>query len=139
MKRAIGNSFALSLFLLIIVAVFNLATLGQQANGPTHNEHTETDKGVITTSGTSIFLPNAIGTFTNNFGVTTTGSPASFTATVFGCMSDGTTCSSSLGTTSTSGAIITTTVPYDQYKVTATWSGGTSPTVKIARSGFTGH
>ncbi len=139
MKRAINSAFSLTPFLLIVLVVFSIIPYAQQANGPTHNEHSETDHGTISTSGTSIFLPNAIGTIVNNFGVNTTGSPASFTVTVYGCMADNTTCSASLGTTSTNATIVTTTVPYDTYKVTATWTGGTSPTVKITRTGFAGH
>ena len=90
----------------------------------------ERDNYVISASGGTVQLNNLIGITAFSMEVVISGSPASITVMTTGCMRGGT-CDVLDTYTTVANAIRQIQGNYDNYQVTATWSGGTSPTVKL--------
>jgi hypothetical protein len=123
-----------SVLVLLLVA---LAASGQViAGGGTK----ETD-GPQTASGASgtLTFPDTIGTLSNLWDITVTGSPTSVSATVNCLLPSGQV--SALGTFSstTTGTLSTLGGPCKSFQVAFTLAGGTSPTLVIYRVGATGR
>ena len=95
----------------------------------------ETDQQTLAVSGNTLTFPDTVGTQSNTFEVKVTGGPATLTVTVNGCMRGGT-CQVLATSTSTSNSNLTTAGgPYDNYQLTGTWTGGSSPTLVVNRTG----
>ena len=111
------------LLLFILLATLSAAA---QVYSPTYP--------AITTSGSTVQVPNLYGSFTGSFEELMTGSPATVSVTIQGCMR-GNTCDAAADTNTTvaAGAIrfVNFTKAYSYFLVTATWTGGTNPTVTV--------
>ncbi|HWY55738.1 MAG TPA: hypothetical protein VNZ03_14820 [Terriglobales bacterium] len=95
----------------------------------------ETDQQTLSISGNTLTFPDTVGTQSNSFEVKVTGAPTTLSITVSGCMRGGT-CTTLATSTSTSNQVISTAGgPYDNYQLTGTWTGGTSPTLLVNRTG----
>lgn len=88
----------------------------------------------ITTSGNTSIIPNFFGGMNTSFEETITGAPATVSITIQGCAPGGT-CDAAMDTYTTVAnairAVTPTTKVYSYFKVTATWTGGTNPTVLV--------
>jgi hypothetical protein len=119
----------LTRFLLLLAILTGASAFGQVTascnNGPC---------SPITTSGGTLVVPNLYGGMSAAFEEIVSGTPASVSITVQGCMRGGT-CDSAMDTNTLVGSAIRSVVPvakpYGYFLVTATWSGGTNPTVQI--------
>jgi hypothetical protein len=82
----------------------------------------------------TVVVPNLYGGMSASFEEIVSGAPASVSITVQGCLRGGT-CDSAMDTNTLVGSIIRSVVPvtkpYGYFLVTATWTGGTNPTVTI--------
>lgn len=116
-----------------VVALAILAVIGFQTviGGGSKEYETQT----LSVSGQSLTFLDQIGTQTNQFEMLIAGTPATFTATVTGCMR-GNTCVAVGSYTGTANATITVlSGPFDKYLFSATWTGGASPSVQVNRTG----
>ncbi len=92
-----------------------------------------TPQNTISTSGGSVTIGNPYGGYNASFEEIPSGSPATVSVTVKGCMRGGT-CDAVVDTnTSTNAAIrfVTFAKAYTYFVVTASWTGGTNPTVQV--------
>lgn len=112
----------LGLVLLTVLAL-GADSLGQAA----YNKDVQAQ--TISTSGNSITFINGIGALNEVFEFIVSGSPTTLTITTQGCMRSGT-CDTLDTYLQTSSANRKVTGLYDNFKVTASWTGGSSPTVK---------
>lgn len=94
----------------------------------------EDDSFTATVNATPLTFQDSIGTQSNIWEIIITGSPATMSIVVKGCMR-GNTCTTLTTNTSTTNSNITTSGVYNYYIFTPTWTGGTNPTVKINRTG----
>lgn len=88
----------------------------------------------ITASGGTVTITNFYGGMNASFEELITGAPATVSITIQGCMAGGT-CDTAVDTNTTVAASTVRGVsfprPYGSIKVTATWTGGTNPTVTV--------
>lgn len=112
--------FMLSLLVALSVAAF--ATDEQTRSCP------EKITASTAVSGTPINVANDCGGLIGTFGEVITGSPASASIVIAGCVRGGSPCSTLSTSTSTVSATIKPTIDsiYDYFIVTPTWSGGTN-------------
>lgn len=101
--------------------------------------------GAVGTAGGAFQLNNDLGMVTNGFEVVITGTPSTVSVITKGCMRGGT-CDTldTYTTVANANRKPSISVAYDYFEISATWTGGTSPTVRInrtatlARSGASG-
>ena len=94
----------------------------------------EQDQQTLSVSGNTLTFPDSCGTQTGTFELIISGAPATFSATISGVMRGGTS-TALASTTLTSNVILQTQGgPYDKYTFTATWTGGSSPSVTVNRT-----
>jgi hypothetical protein len=100
------------------------------------------DSGTITVSGGAVGtvggafqLNNDLGMVTNGFEIIVTGTPATLSVITKGCMRGGT-CDTldTYTTVANANRKPTISVPYDYFEISATWTGGSSPTVRVNRT-----
>ena len=91
-----------------------------------------TDSQTIATSGGYIYVPNN-GSWAPSFEKLVSGAPASLTVTVSGCMQGGTCDPAAITDTATASDVMSFgfSKVYYAFKITASWSGGTNPSVTI--------
>lgn len=92
-----------------------------------------TPSNVVSVSGTVFNITNYFGAFNGSFEEVPSGSPATVSVTIQGCMKSGTCDSASDTNTSTSAAIrnVTFSKLYSYFQVTVSFTGGTNPTMTI--------
>lgn len=123
----------------LVVCLASIACFGQ-AGGSTVNCPAKFDSKAITVSGTVIPIQNDCGGKSGSFSYIITGSPATMSAVLNGCMrplpsNSGTAPCTGLNTyTGTTSSIVKPTIDavYDYFTVTPTWTGGTSPTFGVS-------
>jgi len=94
----------------------------------------ETDQQTLTVSGNTLTFIDTLGTQTEQWELKPTGTPATLSVTISGCMRGGT-CSQVGSSSATTASVLQTTGgPYDTYQVTGTWTGGSSPTLVVNRT-----
>lgn len=97
--------------------------------------HAQTNSStvVITASGGTKTIVNSVGGLIANFEEIPSGSPATVSVTVQGCMRGGTCDAAADTNTSTSAANrgVTFTKAYNYFLITASWTGGTNPTITV--------
>lgn len=94
----------------------------------------ESESQTIATSGSAVTFFDGRGTVSNSWEEVISGAPSTVSIVIQGCMRGGT-CSTLDTNTGTSSATRTTSGYFDNYVVTATFTGGTSPAVQINRTG----
>jgi hypothetical protein len=112
---------------LIAVAIAHCQTANPQCTK-------ESESQTLAVSGNTLTFFDACGTQANTFELVIAGGPATFTATLSGVMQSGT--ATSLATTSATTAnqiLQGSGGPYTKYTVTASWTGGASPSVAVNR------
>lgn len=125
--------------LVCILSMMCIIAFGQDVQPNRVTPTKETATATVTVSGTPVYFVDGNGTISNDFEIVPSGSPSALTVNVYGVGVDGTVTSSALGTSSgTSSQHIPATGPFAKYEVVATFSGGTSPSVKINRLAVTG-
>ena len=100
----------------------------------------------VTVSGSVITVANLYGATNTSFEEIPTGSPATVSVTIQGCMRGGTCDSAADTNTSTSATIrgVAFTKPYSYFKITVNWTGGTNvtftvnPYLTLAKNGSSG-
>jgi hypothetical protein len=134
-------------YLLVLVLLAIMALWATQAHAQAAY-NMDRDSGKITTSGGTWTHTNRIGSLNITFEVLINGSPTSSTVTIQGCgrgnlasygstnglnglQANSATCDVLDTYTANVSANRKITGLYDSYIVTATWSGGTSPTVQV--------
>jgi hypothetical protein len=119
---------------LILILLCALA-YGQTANQQCTKEQ---DQQTLSTSGNTLTFLDSCGTQTNSFELVISGAPSTFTATISGVMRGGTTVTLTTTSATTANQLLNTANgPYDKYTFTATWTGGTSPSVLVNRTAAT--
>jgi hypothetical protein len=120
---------------LLILLANSLAAVGQVANAACSKE---TDQQTLSVSGNTLTFPDSCGTQTQTFELVITGAPATFTATLVGLGRGGTTVTlASTSATTANQFLYGSGGPFDKYQITASWTGGTSPTVTANRTAAT--
>lgn len=124
----------------VLAMILMIGCLAIEAAHPQNPTKEQNSTGLITTSGTSVTLDNKLGTVSTSFEVVIAGTPDTVSVVIKGCMRGDPTCADgdTLDTYTTVANSIrkpTVTVGYDFYKVTASWTGGTSPSVNVFRLG----
>lgn len=95
----------------------------------------EVESQPLTVSGNTLTFLDALGTVTNTFEVIVNGGPATLTTTLNGVMTGGTVTALASSTSTTSFILSATGGPYTKYTITATWTGGVSPSITVNRYG----
>lgn len=120
---------------LLVLLANSLAAVGQVANAACSKE---TDQQTLSVSGNTLTFPDACGTQTQTFELVITGAPATFTATLVGLGRGGTTVTlASTSATTANQFLYGSGGPFDKYQITASWTGGTAPTVTANRTAAT--
>jgi hypothetical protein len=114
----------------LFLAVASIYIFTGQANLPNAIQ----DGGTITVSGGVIGFPG-YQTVNMTFEEKITGAPATVSVIITGCMRGGT-CDTLDTYTTVANANRAVAGTYDSYQVTATWTGGTAPTVVVNRVAF---
>jgi hypothetical protein len=93
----------------------------------------EREAQTLSVSGNTLTFQDGCGTQSNNFELVISGTPTTFTGTINGVMPGGTT--TQLATTTSTASIVLTTTggPFKSYTFTASWTGGSSPSVVVNR------
>jgi hypothetical protein len=131
------SSVKLILALAMMIACFAIESAHSQIT------QTKQDSNTITVSGGSFRLDNKIGTVTNAFEDVIQGAPSTVSVVIKGCMrgADALGLAATCDTLDTYNTVAnsirkpTISVAYDYFLITASWTGGSSPSVGVYRMG----
>ncbi|MGH9522727.1 MAG: hypothetical protein ACRD3E_09375 [Terriglobales bacterium] len=120
----------------LITALFLISLSGwaqtQNCGDPTASYTNCRNSQTISTSGNSVTINNYVGAVTSTFEVKIAGAPDTVNVVIQGCMKGGT-CDTLDTYTTVADSIRKPTIStvYDKYVVTASWTGGASPSVTV--------
>jgi len=97
----------------------------------------EFESQTLSVSGNSLTFNDQLGTTSNTFEVLVSGTPATISISIAGVQRGGTSTTLATSTTTTNQTISVSGGPYDKWIVTASWTGGASPSITVNRTGTT--